>query len=135
MQWLKKWMEGRYFRSDTLSTTLVVVAMLLGITSILTHFPLLNILADILLIYFIFRSFSKRIDRRIMENTVFVRFFSQLFRKIGKPFQDLCCRFRDRKTHIYLKCPGCKQNLRLPRGKGKLKVTCPKCKTEFYKTT
>jgi ribosomal protein L37AE/L43A len=44
-------------------------------------------------------------------------------------------RFTDAKTHRYFKCPDCKTKLRVPKHKGKIIITCPKCKTEFKRKT
>ena len=42
-------------------------------------------------------------------------------------------RWQDRKTHRYFRCPQCRATVRVPRGKGKIRITCPKCKHQFVK--
>ena len=67
-----------------------------------------------------FRMFSKNIVKRRAENEKFCGFF-KLRRNM----------FRDRKTHVYRKCPKCKAVLRLPKSRGKHTVVCPRCKERF----
>ena len=67
-----------------------------------------------------FRTMSRNIAKRRAENQKFCNFF-----KLRKN------KFRDRKTHVYRKCPSCKAVLRLPKAKGKHTVSCPKCKNKF----
>ena len=74
----------------------------------------------LVLAYWLFRIFSKNTVKR--RNEV-VRFFG-FFRRIRN-------RFRDRKTHVYKKCPHCRAVLRLPKKKGKHTVCCPACKERF----
>ena len=135
MEWLRKFLDGRYFRSDELSIALLSVTVILGISGLIAGIPMLYYLADVFFLVYIFRNYSRNIERRVAENAKFMEIFGPFFRKVAEPFKNVFNRVRDRKTHVYLKCPSCKQTLRLPRGKGKLKVSCPKCKTEFYKTT
>ena len=40
-------------------------------------------------------------------------------------------RWDQRKTTKFLKCPQCGQSLSVPKGKGTLKITCPKCRNQF----
>ena len=61
---------------------------------------------------------------------VFLRFLS-FFRRMSAPFRRLRVRWRDRKTHVFRKCPHCKKTLRLPRVPGDHFVNCPLCHTHF----
>ena len=74
-----------------------------------------------------YRAMSRNIYQRQRENQAFLRFFSRIrnwFRLMGN-------RWRDRKTHIYKKCPKCKNTLRLPKIKGSHTVCCPCCSDRF----
>lgn len=142
MGWLRKFLSGRYLRSDELSIALLVVTIVLNVSGLIAGMTWLCFISNIVFLLFVFRLYSRKIDRRMAENAKFMEIFRKFtgavkpfFRKVSESFKNLCRRIQDRKTYIYLKCPGCKQNLRLPRGKGKLKVSCPKCKTEFFKST
>lgn len=73
-----------------------------------------------MLIWIFFRMFSRNIAARRRENDRFFGFF-----KLRKN------KFRDRKTHVYRKCPSCSAVLRLPKADGKHFVVCPRCKNRF----
>ena len=119
---IRQFMTGRY-GTDKLSLTLLVVAMVLSIlssfmgTSLLN--PVLTLLSYVLMFWALFRVFSRNTYARYEENRKFLRFFDQL---------------KDR-THRYFSCPKCRQTVRVPRGKGKIAITCPRCKEKFIKKT
>jgi ribosomal protein L37AE/L43A len=71
------------------------------------------------MIWAIFRSFSRNVYKRYQENHRFLLFFDRL---------------KDRKHKIF-QCPRCRQMVRVPRGKGKIAITCPKCRERFIKKT
>lgn len=75
--------------------------------------------------------FSRDIGKRSMENYKFCMLFSPVYDWIKKCQR----RSKDLKTHKYFKCPTCNIKLRVPRGKGKILITCPKCNTQFTKKT
>lgn len=87
-----------------------------------------NVLSFAAFVYFIFRFFSKNIYARQKENDRFMGVFG----KVKGFFRLQKDRFKDRKTHVYKKCPHCKAVIRLPRKKGKNSVICPKCRERFY---
>ena len=119
---IRQFMTGRY-GTDKLSLTLLVVAMVLSIlssfmgTSLLN--PVLTLLSYVLMFWALVRVFSRNTYARYEENRKFLRFFDQL---------------KDR-THRYFSCPKCRQTVRVPRGKGKIAITCPRCKERFIKKT
>lgn len=77
--------------------------------------------------YGMFRFFSRNIAKRRRENAVFLR----AWRKLTLPFRRVFLRIRDRKTHIFRKCPACKCTLRLSRIPGEHTVRCPSCGNRF----
>ena len=78
------------------------------------------VVASALVVWMFSRMFSRNIAARKRENDKFCGFFKLRRNK-----------FRDRKTHVYRKCPSCKAVLRLPKAKGKHFVVCPRCKNRF----
>ena len=97
---------------------------------ILPSFSRLSIclLNSVILIFIaLFRAFSKNKRKRAMEQLKFFNLISPIYSRLLK-FAS-----KDRKNYIYFKCKNCKQELRIPRGKGKIKVICPHCKHEEIK--
>ncbi len=135
---LRKFMEGRY-GADELNRFLTLCGWVLlligfvlsGIDSkvALIIGSVLVTLSWALLIYSLFRTFSKRTQERASEN---YKYFVCKNKVLGW-FRRLKARWQDRKTHRYFRCPQCKATVRVPRGKGKIRITCPKCKHQFVK--
>lgn len=125
--WLYRTMYGRY-GGDTLNKVLIWIyaiwIILFSVISVfvdsvwLSLFYWISTLA--LVVWIFFRMFSRNIPARRRENEKFCGFFKLRRNK-----------FRDRKTHVYRKCPSCKAILRLPKAKGKHFVVCPACKNRF----
>ncbi len=121
MKFFQRLMQGRY-GNDQLNLVLVVLYLL----TFLTHLGILRALGLLCLLLAILRMMSHKIDRRRAENAKFL----QLTRPITQWFKLRRTMARD-KDHCYFKCPHCKQTLRVPRGKGKITITCRSCGTTF----
>ena len=113
--------------SDALGRTALFAALALDIANLFLHSLILYSVAMLLLGYSLFRVFSRNIYKRRAENQRFCR----LFRPIKNFFALRKNKRRDRKTHVYKKCPHCKKVLRLPRVLGKHTVKCPCCQNRF----
>lgn len=130
MEWFKKFMTGRY-GVDQLSVAILILSLCLSFLDLFIN----NFFFSVLIIFPLgicyYRIFSKNISARQQENFRFLRYWYPL----QKRFKQQINYFKGLKTHKYYKCPQCHQKLRVPRGKGSIRITCPKCKTEFKKTT
>ena len=126
---IQRFMYGRY-GMDQLNKFLMGVCLVLLVISIFVRFPLMNILVFALLILMYFRMFSRQIYNRAAENTKYMN----LTGGIRRSLTGFKTKVKD-KDHNYYTCPNCKQTVRVPRGKGKIEITCPKCKTKFVKKT
>ena len=119
---LTRFMAGRY-GNDKLGNAILSVGVVLCLVSLFFRNSLvkmiLTILAFILLFWANFRTFSRNTYKRYQENRRYLRFLDQL---------------RD-KDHRYYSCPRCRQSVRVPKGKGKISITCPKCAERFIKKT
>lgn len=130
MNWFKKLMAGRY-GGDQLSIVLLVLSLLLTLLGKSTRIPLFIWISYLPLGLSFYRVFSKDISKRSLENYKFAIFLSPVYSWYKKAQASI----KDRKTHKRYKCPNCKSSLRVPKGKGKINITCPKCKTKFEKRT
>ena len=128
MNWFKKIMYGRY-GADQLSRVLLILSFIL--IMILGFLPKslmsLEFIGYVPTIVCIFRIFSRDINKRRQENYKYLK----IKNSIVIWFKQKLNKVKDSKTHKYFTCPDCKQKLRVPRGQGKISVTCPKCKKSF----
>jgi ribosomal protein S27E len=116
---IRRFMAGRN-GVDTLAWTLCIVGIGLNLIGSFSGLAIFTLLAYIPLVLAIYRVFSRDVSRRYEENQKFQQFFA---------------RIRGRKSYCYFKCPGCKTRVRVPKGKGKIKITCPSCRETFVKKT
>ncbi len=121
---------------DAFSIFLLAAAMLF------ISFRWTLIIAILLIAYALFRCFSKNTDKRRAELWKFQsillgtgKFIIKHTAGLRKFFSFQALKWRNRKTTVYFKCPGCKKVLSLPRNKGKLAVTCTVCRHQFIKKT
>ncbi len=105
---------------DQLGLFLLIFSVVLNFIGSLTKLPILQALAYIPLFLTFYRTFSRNMSKRYRENQRFTQFFT---------------RIKGRKTYCYFKCPSCKTQVKVPRGKGTIRITCPNCKEKFVKKT
>lgn len=109
-------MMGRY-GSDALNMTLLALALALLLVGL--KWPLAQLVGFCLAMVCLFRTYSRDIVKRRRENMRFLQLFSAI---------------RDRKNRVF-RCRICGQAVRVPRGKGKISIRCPKCANQFVKKT
>ncbi len=122
---LARMMMGRY-GGDQLNMFLIAVYVILYVVGLFTRWRILELLALALLAVCLFRSFSRKIDKRRAENAKFLQFTRPIVRR----FSSFRARMAD-KDHRYFKCPNCGQQMRVPRGEGRITVHCRACGATF----
>lgn len=123
-------MYGRY-GVDSLGKCLIGLALACMIAANFSRSALLSTLSWVLIIYAYFRMFSRNLYKRSTENQ---KYLNKTY-KIRCWFNRQKNMIAQRKTHHIYKCPGCKQKIRIPKGKGKIEIRCPKCSTTFVKNS
>ena len=121
-------MTGRY-GVDQLSRLYLVLTLVLLVLSMITKLPIFYGLAIILLIYMYYRMFSKNTTKMYAQNQKYLNMRYQIVVKWNNAKKH----FAQRKEYRFYRCPKCHQKVRVPRGKGKICITCPKCRNEFIK--
>lgn len=114
---------------------LMLVRMFITPTS--AAWTVLNVASLMCIVLVLLRMFSKNFEARSKENAWFMRFWLKLtaFFKQGSGARAKVVRhnptFEERRKYKYFSCTQCAQKLRVPRGKGKLMVTCTRCGNKF----
>lgn len=116
---LRRFMMGRN-GMDALNWALWVIAILMEVIGGIAEIEALSMISMVPLYFMLFRIFSRNLEKRQRENQALTQWLA---------------RMKGRKTHCYFRCPGCKTQVRVPKGKGKIKITCPACRNTFIKKT
>ena len=120
--WFRQFMQGRY-GGDKLNMVILWSGVIACILSLLIPWQVVKIVFLVLsyglMALAIFRAFSTNTYKRYQENRKYLRFLDRL---------------KDRK-HRHFDCPKCRQPVRVPRGKGRIAITCPKCREKFIRKT
>ena len=137
LDWLRRVMIGRY-GVDQLTWALVGGYFVCRLVWIPTRWGWLAWMELFFLVIAAYRTLSRNLIRREAENRAFLVLWNKL-RTLGWWLQDTTSRFKQRmeqrRTHKIFLCPSCGQKLRVPRGRGKISISCPKCKTQFIRKT
>ncbi len=128
MNWFRRFMMGRY-GVDQLSFAMLLLSMVLVMFT-RGRLWFLAVLGFVLLGLAYYRMLSRNISARARENGLFLQYGQGLQNK----WRGWLARMNDR-THRYYRCPGCRQRLRVPKGRGAIAITCPRCHQEFIKKT
>ena len=119
---LTRFMTGRY-GTDKLNTVILTAGVIVCVVSLFIRSAIVDLaltfVAYGLMFWAMFRTFSRNTYKRYQEN---------------RRFLMLLDRLKDRE-HKHFECPRCHQVVRVPRGKGKIAITCPKCREKFIKKT
>ena len=119
---LRNFMMGRY-GTDKLNMLILSVGLAASLLSVILRSTPVNMVLFLLsygmMFWAIFRTLSRKTYQRYQEN---------------RKFLSMVGRLKDRQ-HRYFDCPKCRQMVRVPRGKGKISITCPRCREKFVKKT
>ena len=124
-QALMRFMYGRN-GIDQLGTFMFALYLVIWVVQLFARWFVLFLVEDVLLVLILFRMLSRNLARRRAENAKFL----QLARPIRCFWVTRRNRMKDR-DHRYFKCPDCGQQMRVPRGKGRITVHCRTCGATF----
>ena len=105
---------------DQLSWFLLIMGVVINLIGSFARLPIIQLLEYITLVQTLYRTCSRNVPKRYAENQKFTQFFA---------------RIKGRKNYCYFKCPSCKTQVKVPKGKGTIRITCPSCKEKFVKKT
>ena len=125
---LRQFMIGRY-GTDGLNQFLSIASLVLLLIAIISRVNLFTYLGAALLIFCYYRTLSRNISKRTEEN---YKFYT-LKDRVDNKFKGWKEQWANRKVYHYYRCPQCRQKLRVPRGRGRIQISCPRCGTQFIK--
>lgn len=125
---IRRYMQGRY-GMDELSKLLMTLSIVIIVLASLTRNSMVNLIGFLVIGFVYVRIFSKNFYKCSLQNQKYL----QYRKKLTSGWQNKISHFKQRKTHHIYSCPECKQKVRIPKGKGKVEITCPKCAAKFSK--
>jgi hypothetical protein len=129
MEKIRQLMAGRY-GNDFLNAALFIFGAVISVVCSLFKIPFGSLISFIPYGIALYRMLSKDYTKRSAENARFL--------ELSKPWRDFFMKkFRQLqdKDHRYYACPQCHNTLRVPKGRGKIKISCPHCAKEFIRKT
>lgn len=123
---LKSFFMGRYGYDD-LNLFLLIIYLILSVIHLITKSYWLSILELAVLIFLIFRMLSKNFEKRRNENKKYL----DITAPIRNSIKNIKSSYKS--DYKFFSCPDCSQRVRVPKGKGKIEIKCPKCGKTFIK--
>ena len=123
---------------DALSVFLILISIVLNLITLIRpsgNFLYLGIPGLLLLLLCVFRGISGNHKARERENEKFLDIIEPIFHGMDDRAQRREEEKEQKKIFKFFKCPSCHQKIRVPKGKGRIEITCPKCETRFIKKT
>ena len=127
---IQRWCEGAY-GYDELGMFLILSSLIILLFGYIPGMRFLSVLSMVPLFWALFRCFSRNKYMRYSELEEYIKIKKKINEKL-KLYQN---KWRDRKTHCYVKCKHCGAILRVPKGKGNIEITCPRCGNKTSKKT
>ena len=128
-----RFMQGRYgvdqFAKFTMGVALVSIVLAIFVNTGSSAGSLLDMLGLVAIVYTYFRIFSRNISKRAQENQKYLSATAKLRQRLNKEKNMM----KQRKDYHIYTCPSCGQKVRIPRGKGKIEISYPKCHSKFVK--
>lgn len=128
-----RFMQGRYgvdqFAKFTMGVALVSIVLAIFVNTGSSAGTFLDTLGLVAIVYTYFRIFSRNISKRAQENQKYLSATAKIRQRLNKEKNLM----RQRKDYHIYTCPACGQKVRIPRGKGKIEISCPKCHSKFVK--
>ncbi|HHT91160.1 MAG: hypothetical protein QM451_02475 [Bacillota bacterium] len=124
-----RWQRFMYGRNgaDQLTVFVLTIAVFMALIAGVFRLPYLQLIYYAGVFWALYRTLSRSLVKRRLEN----QFFLHQTRKMASWFRIQRRIVGDWGTHRHFKCPNCKQRLRVPKGKGKIKITCSRCGEQF----
>lgn len=165
MNWLRNFMYGRYGMDKLNFVLLILGVAINLLTSLVGRFfiwimygwvyTIIWLIGILPLVLALYRALSRNIPARQKELYRYQRFEQWVKRLFGRggnssygnnPYGNSGCQnsstvytsgkeVKDRKNYKYFQCPSCHQKIRVPKGRGKIRIHCPKCGHDFEKKT
>ena len=128
-------MQGRNGMDDLAKAESVALWIVLIVMLFLSRVPVASLVCNVLfwviLIHMYFRVFSKNLNQRYRENNWYRNLRYRMAVKRDRRKKERV----QKGAYRFYSCPSCKQRVRVPKGRGKICITCPKCRMEFVKRT
>ncbi|MDE5777786.1 MAG: hypothetical protein K2I10_04655 [Lachnospiraceae bacterium] len=122
---------------DELSNFIMLIGFIFVVTALFTKNWIFTLVGAAFIVLCYLRVFSSKKDKRKNENTIYMKYMGGVVR--GVDYITLCIRMKIKtlqdKEHAFFVCSGCRQIIRVPKGKNKVSIRCPKCNKTFIKRT
>ena len=123
-------MAGRY-GYDELSKAMFIAALICMVLAFVPSLQFMYAPAIVFWLWSMVRCYSRNLEKRRVERAAYLRFTGNIKSRFAVKKKA----WKERKTHRYFRCKQCKTVLRVPKGKGTIKITCSKCRSELIKKT
>lgn len=123
--------------SDELNNFIMLVAFIYVIVALFTHKWGFVAAGFVFVLISYLRVFSTNLEKRKRENDFYLRYMGSFidFCRYVKFVIKMKIRSIKDKEYAYFVCSSCHQVIRVPKGKNKVSIRCPKCNTTFIKRT